>query len=45
MAAAEVCRSFTDCVSFVVMHELRTRDALTADHHFKQTAFVPLLRT
>jgi predicted nucleic acid-binding protein len=37
--------SFTDCVSFVVMHELRIRDAFTTDHHFKQAGFVPLLKT
>jgi len=36
--------SFTDCVSFATMHELRIRDAFTTDHHFKQAGFVPLLR-
>jgi predicted nucleic acid-binding protein len=36
--------SFTDCVSFVVMHELRIRDAFTTDHHFKQARFTTLLR-
>jgi uncharacterized protein len=35
--------SFTDCVSFVVMRELRIRDAFTTDHHFMQAGFVPLL--
>lgn len=35
--------SFTDCVSFVVMRELRIRDAFTTDHHFKQAGFHPLL--
>ena len=35
--------SFTDCVSFATMHELRIRDAFTTDHHFKQAGFVPLL--
>jgi uncharacterized protein len=36
--------SFTDCVSFVTMHELRIRDAFTTDQHFKQAGFVPLLK-
>jgi predicted nucleic acid-binding protein len=31
--------SFTDCTSFVVMRELRLRDALTADHHFVEAGF------
>ena len=37
--------SFTDCVSFSVMDELRIRDAFTTDQHFKQAGFVPLLRS
>ena len=37
--------SFTDCVSFSLLHELRVRDAFTTDHHFKQAGFVPLLKT
>ena len=37
--------SFTDCVSFAVMRELLIRDAFTPDRHFKQTGFVPLLKT
>ncbi len=37
--------SFTDCVSFVVMRELRLRDAFTSDQHFRQAGFVPLLKT
>ena len=37
--------SFTDCVSFAVMHELRIREAFTTDLHFKQAGFVPLLKT
>ena len=36
--------SFTDCVSFTTMHELRVRDAFTTDHHFKQAGFNPLLK-
>jgi predicted nucleic acid-binding protein len=35
--------SFTDCVSFALMRELRIRDAFTTDHHFRQAGFVPLL--
>ena len=31
--------SFTDCTSFVVMHELRLKQALTGDHHFRQMGF------
>src|SRR5438067_767890 len=36
--------SFTDCVSFAVMRELRVRDAFTTDRHFRQAGFVPLLK-
>ena len=35
--------SFTDCSSFVVMEELRLRDALTSDHHFVEAGFRALL--
>ena len=35
--------SFTDCVSFTIMRELRVRDAFTSDHHFRQAKFIPLL--
>jgi hypothetical protein len=35
--------SFTDCVSFVVMKELRLTDALATDSHFRIAGFNPLL--
>lgn len=35
--------SFTDCASFVVMRELEIRDALTADRHYREAGFRPLL--
>src|SRR6266446_7025525 len=35
--------SFTDCVSFVVMKELRLTDALATDKHFRIAGFNPLL--
>ena len=31
--------SLTDCSSFVLMHELKIRSALTLDHHFRQMGF------
>jgi predicted nucleic acid-binding protein len=31
--------SFTDCTSFVLMRELKVREALTTDHHFVQAGF------
>lgn len=34
----------TDCVSFVVMRELRMTSALTADRHFEEAGFRALLR-
>ena len=34
----------TDCVSFVVMRERGLTEALTADDHFRQAGFRPLLR-
>jgi uncharacterized protein len=37
--------SFTDCVSFAVMRELRIRDAFTTDHRFRQAGFVDLLKS
>jgi predicted nucleic acid-binding protein len=35
--------SFTDCVSFALMHELNVRDSFTTDRHFRQAGFNPLL--
>jgi uncharacterized protein len=35
--------SFTDCASFVIMKELRLREALTKDSHFDSAGFVALL--
>jgi predicted nucleic acid-binding protein len=35
--------SFTDCVSFTAMRQLRVTDALTTDDHFKEAGFVALL--
>jgi predicted nucleic acid-binding protein len=37
--------SFTDCSSFVVMRELRLRQALTTDRHFVEAGFEALLPT
>jgi uncharacterized protein len=36
--------SFTDCVSFVVMKQLRLRRALTKDKNFSEAGFTALLR-
>ena len=36
--------SFTDCTSFVVMQELRLKEALTTDRHFRQMGFHALPR-
>jgi predicted nucleic acid-binding protein len=35
--------SFTDCFSFIVMRELRLREALSKDQHFRNAGFTPLL--
>ena len=32
--------SFTDSTSFILMRELKLREALTTDHHFVQAGFV-----
>jgi predicted nucleic acid-binding protein len=36
--------SFTDCLSFRIMKELRLRDALTKDRHFRDAGFNALLK-
>jgi uncharacterized protein len=35
--------SFTDCFSFILMRELRLREALSKDTHFRDSGFTPLL--
>jgi uncharacterized protein len=35
--------SLTDCMSFAIMHDENIADALTADTHFRQAGFRPLL--
>jgi predicted nucleic acid-binding protein len=37
--------SLTDCISFVVMEDMKITDALTADHHFEQAGFQALLKS
>jgi predicted nucleic acid-binding protein len=41
---ADQAWSFTDCVSFCVMRELRLSDALTTDRHFELAGLVALLK-
>lgn len=41
---ADQAWSFTDCLSFVVMSDLRLRDALTKDDHFHQAGYKALLQ-
>jgi predicted nucleic acid-binding protein len=36
--------SLTDCISFVAMEERKIIDALTADEHYAQAGYKPLLR-
>jgi len=36
--------SFTDCISFAVMKQMKIADALTGDHHFEQAGFRALLK-
>jgi uncharacterized protein len=36
--------SFTDCLSFRVMRDLRLQEAVTTDEHFEQAGFIALLR-
>lgn len=42
---ADHAYSFTDCASFVVMHELKLSQAFTSDRHFTQAGFEALLPT
>jgi predicted nucleic acid-binding protein len=42
---ADQAWSFTDCVSFCAMKELRLQEALTTDRHFEQAGFTVLLKT
>ncbi len=41
---ADKAFSFTDCTSFVIMRELKLREALTTDRHFAQAGFLTLPR-
>ena len=41
---ADQAWSFTDCLSFRIMKELRLRDALTKDGHFREAGFAVLLK-
>ena len=36
--------SLTDCISFLVMNDHGLTESLTADHHFAQAGYVPLLK-
>ncbi|MBH8552857.1 type II toxin-antitoxin system VapC family toxin [Nostocaceae cyanobacterium CENA357] len=37
--------SLVDSTSFIVMQQLRIKDALTTDHHFEQAGFIRLLKS
>lgn len=37
--------SLVDCSSFVFMKQRHIAEALTADHHFEQAGFMPLLKS
>jgi uncharacterized protein len=41
---ADQAWSFTDCVSFCVMKQMRLQKALTSDQHFEQAGFLALLQ-
>lgn len=41
---ADQAWSFTDCVSFRVMKQLRLREALTKDAHFHEAGYIVLLK-
>jgi predicted nucleic acid-binding protein len=36
--------SLTDCISFVVMRDLKLTEALTGDQHFEQAGFLAILK-
>ena len=36
--------SFTDCTSFVLMHEMEIRNVLTTDRHFAEAGFRTMLK-
>ena len=40
---ADKAWSRTDCISFIVMQDQQITDVLTADEHFRQAGFRPLL--
>lgn len=37
--------SLIDCISFIVMEDMKIAEALTTDHHFEQAGFRALLRS
>ena len=36
-------RALTDCITFLVMNDTGSTEALTGDHHFRQAGFQTLL--